>query len=92
MSCSVFQMKTNDSAGGCSSAADSVNPLKQVAFDGGLNCGKCQGTIDGKTVTCAELETWEIEHETIRVHQPRGLWDRRSIQNDLNGKERAARD
>jgi len=29
--------------------------LKQVAFDGGLNCGKCQGTIDGKTVTCASI-------------------------------------
>jgi integrase/recombinase XerD len=28
--------------------------LKQVAFEGDLNCGKCQGTIDGEAVTCAE--------------------------------------
>ena len=28
--------------------------LKNVAFDGGLNCGKCKGTVDGKEVSCAE--------------------------------------
>lgn len=28
--------------------------LKSVAFRGGLNCGKCIGTIDGKPVRCAD--------------------------------------
>jgi site-specific recombinase XerD len=28
--------------------------LKQVAIDGGLNCGKCKGTVNGKEVSCAE--------------------------------------
>jgi integrase/recombinase XerD len=28
--------------------------LKQVAYDGGLNCGKCKGTVKGKEVSCAE--------------------------------------
>lgn len=33
--------------------------LKQVAFDGGLNCGKCKGTVDGKKVSCAEAPVCE---------------------------------
>jgi integrase/recombinase XerD len=28
--------------------------LKQVAFDGGLNCGKCKGKVNGKEVSCSE--------------------------------------
>jgi site-specific recombinase XerD len=33
--------------------------LKNVAFDGGLNCGKCKGTVDGKEVSCAEAPVCE---------------------------------
>lgn len=33
--------------------------LKQVAFDGGLNCGKCKGTVNGKEVSCAEAPVCE---------------------------------
>jgi len=33
--------------------------LKQVAFDGGLNCGKCIGTRDGKPVSCADAPVCE---------------------------------
>ncbi|HXX02047.1 MAG TPA: site-specific integrase [Candidatus Acidoferrales bacterium] len=35
--------------------------LKRVAFDGGLNCGKCKGTSDGKVVSCGDgpvCEKW----------------------------------
>jgi len=33
--------------------------LKKVAFEGGLNCGKCKGTVDGKEVSCAEAPVCE---------------------------------
>ena len=33
--------------------------LKRVAFDGGLNCGKCKGTVGGKEVSCAEAPVCE---------------------------------
>jgi site-specific recombinase XerD len=33
--------------------------LKQVAFDGGLNCCKCKGTVNGKEVSCAEAPVCE---------------------------------
>lgn len=33
--------------------------LKQVAFEGGLNCGKCKGTVDGKEVSCGEAPVCE---------------------------------
>ena len=36
-----------------------LRALKNVAFDGGLNCGKCKGTVDGKEVSCAEAPVCE---------------------------------
>src|SRR5579863_1757860 len=33
--------------------------LKMVAFKGGLNCGKCQGTQNGKPVSCADAPVCE---------------------------------
>ncbi len=33
--------------------------LKQAAYKGGLNCGKCIGTIDGKEVSCANAPVCE---------------------------------
>lgn len=33
--------------------------LKSVAFKGGLNCGKCKGTVEGKEVSCAEAPVCE---------------------------------
>ena len=36
-----------------------LRKLKQVAFDGGLNCGKCKGTVHGKEVSCADAPVCE---------------------------------
>jgi integrase/recombinase XerD len=33
--------------------------FKNVAFHGGLNCGKCKGTVDGKEVSGAEAPVCE---------------------------------
>jgi len=33
--------------------------LKNVAFKGGLNCGKCVGTVEGKEVSCANAPVCE---------------------------------
>jgi site-specific recombinase XerD len=33
--------------------------LKNVAFKGGLNCGKCVGTVEGKEVSCAKAPVCE---------------------------------
>jgi len=33
--------------------------LKQVAFDGSLNCCKCKGTVNGKEVSCVEAPVCE---------------------------------
>lgn len=33
--------------------------LKAVAWKGGLNCGKCIGTVDGKEVSCADAPVCE---------------------------------
>jgi integrase len=38
-----------------------IRRLKMVAFKGGLNCGKCRGTVNGKLVSCADgpvCEKW----------------------------------
>jgi integrase/recombinase XerD len=36
-----------------------IRRLKMVAFKGGLNCGKCQGTVNGKPVSCADAPVCE---------------------------------
>jgi len=36
-----------------------LRQLKQVAFDGGLSCGKCKGTVNGKEFSCAEAPVCE---------------------------------
>jgi integrase len=33
--------------------------LKNAAYKGGLNCGRCVGTIDGKPVSCADAAVCE---------------------------------
>ena len=42
-----------------------IRRLKMVAFKGGLNCGKCQGTQNGKPVSCADAPCATLDFASV---------------------------
>lgn len=63
----IAQIKERSKSGSCSLLFGKngrpdghlLRLLKTVAFDGGLNCGKCRGTASGKEVSCADAAVCE---------------------------------